>query len=572
MQARENWNSRIGVILAVAGSAVGLGNFLRFPGQAAQYGGGAFMIAYFCALLLLGLPICWAEWTMGRRGGDLGYNSFPAIFAAITRNRAIMWLGVLGVVVPVVIYMYYVYVEAWCLGYSVNFLLGGMRFQTVEEAGRFWGDFIGIAENGSAIHFGLHSVGLYLVVVFLINFVLIYRGVAKGIEWFCKFALPFLILLGFVVLLRVLTLSPDPAHPERTVSNGLGFMWNPGICAVQQREPESGFWKTIREIIDPEVYRHPEKVVLPEDQRLVRVPLWQQLRNPQLWLAAAGQIFFSLSVGFGVILNYSSYLRKRDDVLLSGLTATSANEFCEVALGGMITLPAAYMFIGAAGLAGAISSSFTLGFKVLPMVFANMPLGQWFGFLFFFLLFLAAVTSSISMLQPAIAFLEESLQLKRHASVAILGLLTFFGTSFVWYFSKDLKALDTLDFWAGTFCIYILATIQAVVFAWVMDLEENWKLAHEGAAIRIPDGYKWIMKYITPIYLMVVFLFWFLVNVLGLGRSQSASYITDLFGPAPDQVAWMSVALILLTVIFVGLVIFSSPLYQKILSVPKDKP
>lgn len=558
--------------MAVAGSAVGLGNFLRFPGQAAQYGGGAFMIAYFSALLLLGLPICWAEWTMGRRGGDLGYNSFPAILAAITRNRTIMWLGVLGVVVPVVIYMYYVYVEAWCLGYSINFLLGAMQFETMEESGRFWGNFIGIGENGSAIHFGAQAVGLYLVAVFIFNFVLIYRGVSKGIELFCKFALPSLMLLGVIVLIRVLTLAPDPANGGRNVSNGLGFMWNPGICAIQERQPETGQWTTIRELIDPEIYRQPEAVVLPENQRLVKVSLWQQLLNPQLWLAAAGQIFFSLSVGFGVILNYSSYLRKRDDVLLSGLTATSANEFCEVALGGMITLPAAYIFIGAAGLAGAISSSFTLGFKVLPMVFASMPMGQWIGFLFFFLLFLAAITSSISMLQPAIAFVEESLQLKRKASVAILGLLTFVGTSFVWYFSKDIKALDTLDFWAGTFCIYLLATVQSIVFAWVMNLEENWKLAHEGASIRMPGCYKFIMKYITPLYLIVVFLFWFLVNVLGLGQQQPASYISDLFGPDPHQVAWMSICLILLTGIFVVLVISSSPLYRKILSAPKDTP
>ena len=108
----ESWNSRVGIILAVAGSAVGLGNFLRFPGQAAEYGGGAFMIAYFISFLLIGLPICWAEWAMGRMGGQAGFNSAPGIFNYITRRPAFKYLGALGVLIPVVIYMYYVYIEA----------------------------------------------------------------------------------------------------------------------------------------------------------------------------------------------------------------------------------------------------------------------------------------------------------------------------------------------------------------------------------------------------------------------------------------------------------------------------
>ncbi|MCB1078560.1 MAG: sodium:calcium symporter, partial [Verrucomicrobiae bacterium] len=112
---REKWSSRLGVILAVSGSAVGLGNFLRFPGQAAQYGGGAFMIAYFISFLLIGLPICWAEWGMGRAAGQKGYNSCPGIFNYIGRHPAAKYAGVIGVIIPVIIYMYYVTIEAWCL-------------------------------------------------------------------------------------------------------------------------------------------------------------------------------------------------------------------------------------------------------------------------------------------------------------------------------------------------------------------------------------------------------------------------------------------------------------------------
>ncbi|HRX85214.1 MAG TPA: sodium:calcium symporter, partial [Phycisphaerae bacterium] len=100
---KEQWGSRIGVVLAVAGSAVGLGNFLRFPGLAAQNGGGAFMVPYFCALIFLGIPICWAEWTMGKYGGQFGFNSAPAIFGVLGRRPAWRYVGVLGVLIPVVI-------------------------------------------------------------------------------------------------------------------------------------------------------------------------------------------------------------------------------------------------------------------------------------------------------------------------------------------------------------------------------------------------------------------------------------------------------------------------------------
>ena len=204
---KDSWNSRIGVILAVSGSAVGLGNFLRFPGQAAQNGGGAFMLAYFISFLIIGLPICWAEWTMGRYGGQRGFNSCPGILNAIWRHPATKYLGIIGVIIPIIIYMYYVYIEAWCLGYAVNFVVGNMDFNAVGDAGEFWGNFIGIGADGDAFGFGIKNVGVYLLLVFILNFFLIYRGIAKGIELFCKFAMPTLLIIALIILVRVLTLG-----------------------------------------------------------------------------------------------------------------------------------------------------------------------------------------------------------------------------------------------------------------------------------------------------------------------------------------------------------------------------
>ncbi len=509
----------MGVILAVSGSAVGLGNFLRFPGLAAQYGSGAFMIAYFISLIIIGIPICWAEWTLGRYAGQQGFHSSPGIFHAIIRHPLGKYIGVLGAVIPVVIYMYYVYIEAWCLGYAWYYVSGQMNLgDSVQAYGDFWSRYVGATENGLAFGGGHNHVVIFLIIVFILNFIIIYRGLVKGIEFFCKYAMPALILLALVILVRVLTLgTPDPTKPDQSLINGLGYMWNPGDVGTQ-------------------------------------------LRNPQLWLAAAGQIFFSLSVGFGVIVTYASYLREKDDIVLSGLTASSANEFCEVALGGMITVPAAFVFLGAAGVAG--QGTFDLGFKVLPLVFSKLPLPWLFGGIFFFLLFLAAVTSSLSMLQPGIAFLEEAMHIGRKQSVAILGLLTALGCLFVVYFSRGLKALDTIDFWVGTFLIYVMATIIIISFGWVLGIRRGWEEAHKGAEMRIPNVFKFIIKYLSPLYLLGIFVCWLLFNVLGWDPQKGGLHpdarVLDLVGADPNPVARWSILWVVVVVAFFVLITASA--------------
>ena len=555
---KESWNSRIGVILAVSGSAVGLGNFLRFPGQVAEYGGGAFMLAYFVAFLLIGLPICWAEWAMGREGGGRGFNSAPAILAAITQRPSLRFVGIIAVIIPVIIYMYYVVIEAWCLAYACNYLFGDMRFQQTSEASAFFGNLIGAAKDGSALGFDLKQVGVFFIAVFILNFVLIWRGISRGIELFCKYAMPTLLVVALIILLRVLTLgTPDAAHPERNIGNGLGYMWNPSKQVLEIKDA-AGEWQLAREIVDRQSLEQTQAMVATDDnQRLRQLTALEQLSNPSLWLAAAGQIFFSLSVGFGVIITYSSYMNKQDDIVLSGLAAASANEFCEVAIGGLISIPAAVAFFGVSGLAGIGLSTFDIGFKALPMVFAQMPAGMLFGFLFFFLLFLAAVTSSLSMLQPGIAFLEESLNLNRRQSVAILGFIVALGSAFVLYFSADLKALDTLDFWVTNLLMVGLATAQVIIFAWVIGIEQGFAMAHAGAAVRIPKLFKFTMKYITPLLLIAILGCWLYSSVLGYSFDPNkpraySSYVADLF-IEPNTIAWMAVALIALTGLFVYL-------------------
>jgi len=468
-RARESWGSRLGIIMAVAGSAVGLGNFLRFPGLAAKYGGGVFLIPYFISLVLIGIPICWCEWTLGRYGGVRGYNSAAGIFRAVWPVRGSIYLGVLALLIPVAIYMYYVYIEAWCMAYGWYYLTGALALgRDPARYADFFETFVGAHEDGLVTAGGLQPAVVFLAITFALNLFLIYRGLSRGIEKFCTYAMPALMVIALVVLVRVLTLgTPDPAHPERNVLNGLGFMWNPKV-------PAGG-------------------------------TILSALANPDMWLQASGQIFFTLSVGFGIVLTYASYLKSHDDVVLSGLTASATNEFCEVVLGGLITIPAAFIFLGPDPVQKVAGSSIGLGFYTLPVIFDYIPVGRLFGVLWFVLLFLAAITSSLSMLQPAIAFLEEGFGTDRRTSVTLLGLLTAIGALLVVYFSKDLMALDVIDFWVGQVCIFLLGTVMVVLFGWVLGVDRGLAEAHRGAVMRIPRVFRYVIKYVSPLYLLTIF-------------------------------------------------------------------
>lgn len=469
--SNEQWGTRVGVILAVAGSAVGLGNFLRFPGQAAANGGGAFMIPYFAALLLVGIPIGWAEWTMGRYGGRKGFHSAPSILGVVGKGTAARYLGVIGVLIPLAVSFYYTYIEAWCLGYFWHYLTGGVGIdaaapiaEQTARAGQFYSDFTGRGENG-VITGGSIQTFVFWSITFALNIWLVFKGISKGIEKFVTWAMPAMAVCAIIVLVRVLTLgTPDPSLPDQNVVNGLAYMWNPNFEA---------------------------------------------LGNAQTWLAAAGQIFFSLSVGFGVIINYASYLRKKDDVVLSGLTASATNELFEVGFGGLITLTAAFVFLGTSNMIGAVQGgTFGLGFTTLPVVFAHMgAFGNLIGAVWFLMLFLAAITSSISMYQPSLAFFQEALGWSRKSATTLMVSICVFGSFLVMYFSRGGIFWSTIDDWVGTFLIFVLAMVQIICFSWIFGVRRGVEEAHHGAQMHIPKFYRFIMKYVTPTYLLVVFAF-----------------------------------------------------------------
>ena len=497
---RERWGTKIGLILAVAGNAVGLGNFLRFPVQAAQNGGGAFMIPYFIFFLILGIPLMWIEWGIGRNGGRYRHGSAPGMFDVIWKNKVAKYFGALGLFISMTIMIYYTYIESWTLGFSI-FSISQMYFgETSADSMRsFLFSYQG-RETSEFFSSILPAYGL-MIVTFLLNFWVLYKGISKGIEKLAKIALPMLFLFAFILAIRIITLgTPDPSLPENSVWNGFAFIWNPDFS---------------------------------------------QLGNPTIWLAAAGQIFFTLSVGMGTIHAYASYLSPKDDIALSGLTTAATNEFAEVVLGASIAIPVAVAFFGLpATQEFAKGGAFDLGFVSMPLIFQKIPLGEIFGFFWFLLLFFAGITSSVAMGQPVVAFLEDEFGMNRQKAVVTLAAVVLICVQFVVFFLK-FGFLDEMDYWAGTFGLVVFAFIETVLFMWVFGADKAWKEMNAGGDFQIPRIFYPIMKYITPLVLFVIMVWWFINDALP---------ILLLSNAAPESVPYIWGARILMILIFAGLV------------------
>jgi SNF family Na+-dependent transporter len=452
-QNREKWGSKIGVILAVAGSAVGLGNFLVFPGRVVDNGGGAFMIPYLTAFILIGIPLAWVEWTLGRYGGRQNHGSGPGILHAVIGRPYAKYLGSLGVMGPLLIFFLYVYLESWILGYiwySITGILSAAARQG--STAEFFENYISM----KASILGIPAALFFFIITFIINFSVIYFGIRRGIEKTVRILMPLLIILGIGLVIKVLTLD--------NLSRGLAFMWNPDFST---------------------------------------------LLNADVWFDATSQVFFTTSVGIGAILTYASYVKKNQDIALSSLTANSTNIFIEVIVGGTIVIIPAVIFLGAAQAQDVTTGGiFSLGFITMPMLFIEM--GEITAYIvqltWFILLFIGGVTSSISILQPGLSFIEDELNMKRKKAISILGAVTLVFSLII--IAGGTTAIDQTDILGFQLSLLVFGAVEAVLFAWVLGVKNGWKELHRGADITVPRIYQYIITWITPTFILLLLVFW----------------------------------------------------------------
>jgi SNF family Na+-dependent transporter len=457
--SNEAWGSRIGLILAMAGNAVGLGNFLRFPVQAASNGGGSFMITYFIALFLLGIPLMWIEWGVGRNAGRFRKGHVPGMFAALWHHPAAKYFGVIGLVIPMIVLIYYTYIESWTLAFTwFSLTKDYWGYDTQAAMTGYLHSFQAIGD--SSIH-GVWKPFAFFFITLALNIWIVSKGISGGIEKLAKIGMPVLFLFAAVLAVVVFFLPAGPGG--ETPADGLQFIYNPDLSG---------------------------------------------LGDARVWLASAGQIFFTLSVGMGTLQAYASYLSTKDDIALSGVATAATNETAEVVLGGSIAIPAAVVFFGVSGATAiAQSGAFNLGFATMPVVFQKLPLGNLLGAMWFGLLFFAGITSSVAMATPILAFFREEFGVRREtAAWGLGGVVLLFGLLNIFWLSRGM--LDEWDYWAGTFGLVVFAVIETVLFMWIFKPENAWRSIHQGADIRIPGVFKFIMTFVTPAYLMVILSWW----------------------------------------------------------------
>ncbi|MFN0276586.1 MAG: sodium-dependent transporter [Chitinophagales bacterium] len=465
-QHKEAWGSRVGLILAMAGNAVGLGNFLRFPVQAIQNGGGAFIIPYIVCFLLMGIPLLWVEWASGRFGGGRGHHSTPFILGSMDKRKFWKYIGVFGIFTNLAVAAYYCYLESWTLNYVWNSVSGAFRNDSAEQVSSYFNSYVNAGPEHTGVIDWLSSNPapvIFWVICLLLNTWILSRGLSGGVEKVAKIGMPLLIVFGIFLAVMGITLQSGQHGAVNGGSVGLNFLWTPDFSTI-----------------------------------------W----NPKVWLAAAGQIFFTLSVGMGSIQCYASYVRKKDDIALNAMSAGWMNEFVEVVLGAAIIIPISVGYLGIENvIALTQSGGLGLGFRTLPFLFEQWGtvLAVISGVFWFGLLFFAGITSSLAMGTPWMGFMRDEFGWNREkgawsfgAIVLILGLPT------VLFFHQGV--FDEYDYWAGTVSLVVFALAEIILFAWVFGMGKGWNEINAGGDIRVPSFYKFIIKWVTPLLLLFVFL------------------------------------------------------------------
>jgi len=439
---RETWRTHTGMMFAMIGTEVGLGNIWRFPYLCGKYGGGSFLVPYM--VLLVGVAIfgMMCEWVIGRSTRREPMGAFQKIGFPFGRD-----IGAWGVIGPFFLYSYYIVITAWVLFFIVASAAGLYFGENTEDF------FLGFL--GSKWVFEAHAAAVAFTSLVL-SF-----GVQKGIERACKVMIPSLFVLLIIVAVRSLTL---PGARE-----GVEFYMR---------------------------------------------PRWAGIANAEAWLAALGQVFFTLSLGMGAMIIYGSYMRKSWGIPLNAFACSFGNTSASI-LAGFAIFPAAF----ALNLGGAVEGKEAVGltFLVLPEVFGTMPAGRLFGGLFFLLLAFGALSSAISIQEPSIAWMKDELRWPRRKSALLTGVvlwlmgLPFVINGFVTHgaaggsagIGEKLALLIKMDKVINYLGLPLLALIAILAVGWVMK-EKGFAELNRNARIKIGRWVKPWLRYVVPVLVLLV--------------------------------------------------------------------
>ena len=458
---REQWGTRAGFLLAAVGSAIGLGNIWRFPYVAWENGGGAFFFPYLFALLTAGIPLLVLEYSLGHRFR----GSAPLTFRRLHPRTE--WIGWWQVAICFVIAGYYAVVLGWAVAY------------TWFSIGRRWGDdpesflfdrFLGVVGAGQVGGLRL-GVLLPVLAIWAVTWLVLRSGVRRGIERANRILIPLLVLSFIVIVVRAITL------PGAAV--GLDQLFRPD---------------------------------------------WSRIADGSVWVAAYGQIFFSLSVGFAIMITYASYLPRRSDLTNNAFIAGFSNASFEL-LAGIGVFAALGFLVVATGtpFQEVARHGIALAFVVFPLIIDQLPAANsLFGFLFFGSLVMAGLSSLISVSQTYVAAVQEKFSLTR-STAANWGIGATASVSVVYTTGGGINVLDIVDNFINAFGIATVGLVEVIVVAWVLrELPRLRRHADEISDIRLRGWWPASLVAVTP-------------AVLGwMTFSNLRATIADTYGGYPD--------------------------------------
>lgn len=437
MQEKTNFTSKLGFVLAAAGSAVGLGNLWRFPYLAAKYGGGTFLFIYLIIAITFGFTLMMTEIALGRKTGLSAINAFQSL------DRRFGFIGYLGALVPMIIFPYYCVIGGWVTKYLFVYLTGN-AIPAAKDS--FFSNYIS----------GTTQPLFYVMIFIAATSIIVALGVEKGIEKFSKILMPFLILLSIGIAVYVMTIPG--------AMDGVLYYIKPDFTKI----------------------------------------------SLNAILAALGQLFYSMSLAMGIMITYGSYMKKDSD-LESSITQIEIFDTGIAFLAGLIIIPAVFAFSG--GDESALNSGAGLMFITLPKVFASMKLSGILGAAFFFLVFFAALTSSISLMETIVSIIKEKTGFSRIQVCVIVfifssimaipsslgyGLLS--GIQII-----GLSILDFFDFISNSILMPIVAILTCFFVGYIVGPKTIIEEVESSGQFKRKKLYVIIIKYIAPVFLIAIF-------------------------------------------------------------------
>jgi NSS family neurotransmitter:Na+ symporter len=443
MKKREQWKSQFGFLLAAVGSAIGLGNIWRFSYMAYDNGGGAFLIPYVTALVTAGIPLLVLEFGIGHER----IGSAPLAYAKIKKNWE--WLGWWAVIfVMFGIVLYYSVVIAWCLNFFVlSFDLGWGD----DPNAYFFNQFLSVSKSPSEIGQIRSPIFTALVVIWFLNWVILYRGVQKGVELANKIFMPLLFLLTAVLVFWSFTLD--------------------------------GAMAGIRAYLTPD---------------------FSKLSSPKVWIDAYGQIFFTLSLGFGIMIAYASYLPEKANIsrnaVLTGVINSGYSLFAGLAVFSVLGFMARSY---GKPVSEVVSQSIGLAFVAYPKAVSLIPNGNLFGAIFFFCLVVAGLSSSISIVEAFTSAMVDKFGVRRKPLITSVSILGFLG-SIIFTTQAGLLWLDIVDHFLTHYGLVVIGILECILVGWFFRLKVLRNHINKISSLKLGVWWDILIKYFIPLVLGVI--------------------------------------------------------------------